>query len=97
MSSDENEDEVQVCEDFLLVEETHGRAVSPVIYKEWLIPGEKAYWHPGSRSDHAHMDTVNAKIVKNAETENMKDKKGRLKYRWRKVPYNEILIQGRKY
>lgn len=96
MNADHHEDE-EVREDFLLVEESVGRVVSPVVLKEWLIPGEKAYWHPGSRSDEIHMNNVRAKVVKNEETETMTDRKGRLLYPWRRVEYNEILVQGSKY
>lgn len=92
-SKDDNLDEEY--EDFM-VEETEKRVVSPVVYKKWPLPMEKCYWHPGSISDAVHLETVPSRIKKNAETETMTDHKGRLRYRWRKVAYNKILLQGSK-
>lgn len=69
---------------YLIVEE-EGKCMS-IIYREWLIPGEKKYWHPGLKSDNLYLQTLRDKITKNDE----RDFQGKSKYNWNEVKFKKI-------
>lgn len=81
-------------ENYLIVEETTTRFTS-IVYKGWMIEDEKAYWHPGCKSDYQYMDVLRHRTAVNTTEIQIEDKKIRLK--WQKVRYNEILFQSSKY
>lgn len=91
-----SDSEEEKLEDYIIVEEEIGSFMT-IIYREWLIPNESSFWHPGLPSDYRHMDAVRNHIIKNLKTETETDKRGKLVYNWTKIKYRSIIESSSKY